>query len=185
MSRTLLVCVPSSNLSLAGDLAQFIRTDVLLACVRERVKNVHATYTVKNATHPDSGFPGSPPCTCVSFVCASTSTKSINPEIVFTLHIIERATSNGGGSPSRFSCFTRECQSPTFVVDTLFGSLLGGLTHTDSHTGGYPTQRPPSKDPPRLSCFWRRRLLAFSLLLPCAFPLYFYASDTGSLDENR
>lgn len=84
--------------SLSRDLvARFIRTDVLLACVRERVKNVHATHThtVTNATHPDSGFPGSPPCTCVYPLCVRplhfTLTQSINPEIVFTLHIIGEA----------------------------------------------------------------------------------------------
>lgn len=128
MSRTLLVCVPSSNLSLAGDLAQFIRTDVLLACVRERVKNVHATYTVKNATHPDSGFPGSPPCTCVSFVCASTSTQSINPEIVFTLHIIERATSNGGFSKPFFLLHSRMPIPHIRRGQTLW--LFAGGTHS-------------------------------------------------------
>lgn len=94
-----------------------------------------------------------------------TSTQSINPEIVFTLHII-------GGPPrgvlqAVFPAVHSGMPVPHIrVVDTLFDSLQRGtLTHTDIRTlwWGYPTQRPPSKDPPRLSCFWRRRLLAFSL----------------------
>lgn len=94
-----------------------------------------------------------------------TITQSINPEIVFTLHII-------GGPPrgvlqAVFPAVHSGMPVPHIrVVDTLFDSLQRGtLTHTDIRTlwWGYPTQRPPSKDPPRLSCFWRRRLLAFSL----------------------
>lgn len=60
-----------------------------------------------------------------------------------------------------------ECQSPTFV-DTLRGPDNGGLTHTRTLAWDIqPTQRPPSKDPPRLSCFWRRRRRLRSL---CVFP---------------
>lgn len=60
----------------------------------------------------------------------------------------------------------------------------GGLTHTDIRTlwWGYPTQRPPSKDPPRLSCFWRRRLFAFSLFF-CRRVLSHCASMLLTLDH--
>lgn len=84
-----------------------------------------------------------------------------------------------------FLRFTRECQYPTFVPWTHSLALhKGGLTHTDIRTlwWGYPTQRPPSKDPPRLSCFWRRRLFAFSLFF-CRRVLSHCASMLLTLDH--
>lgn len=146
--------------------AQFIRTDVLLACVRECVKNVHATHTLLQTPPTQTWVPRIR--VRVSFVCAPTSLH-FNPinqsRDSFTLHII-------GGPPrgvlqAVFPAVHSGMPVPHIrVVDTLFDSLQRGtLTHTDIRTlwWGYPTQRPPSKDPPRLSCFWRRRLLAFSL----------------------
>lgn len=171
--------------SLTRDLSEFIRTDVLLACVRECVKNVHATYThthtVTNATHPDSV--GSSDLLRVSFVCVRPAFHLFNPinQSGDSFHTSYHHLLRGIFTPFfLLSSFTRECQSPTFVRRGLFNEGDSHSTHTTAGGISNPI-RPPSKDPPRLSCFWRRRLLARSLFLCRA--LSHYASDT--LDENR
>lgn len=118
--------------------AQFIRTDVLLACVRECVKNVHATHTLLQTPPTQTWVPRIR--VRVSFVCAPTSLH-FNPinqsRDSFTLHII-------GGPPrgvlqAVFLRFTRECQYPTFVSWTHSWTLYKGelsLTQIFAHSGG-------------------------------------------------
>lgn len=170
--------------SLTRDLSEFIRTDVLLACVRECVKNVHAIHTHSHShkRHPprQCGFPRSPP---VSFVCVRPAFHLFNPinQSGDSFHTSYHHLLRGIFTPFfLLSSFTRECQSPTFVRRGLFNEGDSHSTHTTADGISNPI-RPPSKDPPRLSCFWRRRLLARSLFLCRA--LSHYASDT--LDENR
>lgn len=112
-----------------------------------------------------------------------TSTQSINPAIVFTLHI-SRGPPRRGVLQAVFPAVHSRMPIPHIrVVDTRFESFLRRThSHRFTHSGGYPTQRPPSKDPPRLSCFWRRRLLAFSLFF-CRRVLSHYASMLLTLDH--
>lgn len=120
--------------------AQFIRTDVLLACVRECVKNVHATHTPLQ-TPPTQTWVPRIFSVYVYPLCVGplhfTSTQSINPEIVFTLHIIGGHL--GGFFRPFFLRFTRECQYPTFVSWTHSLTLYKGelsLTQIFANSGG-------------------------------------------------
>lgn len=185
-----LVCVPFA-LSFSRAIPHFIRrTDVLLACVRECVKNMHARATQTHsccfcfdrclcARHTVTHYTAATHNRARGVILFPSSPCLPNQSIatVFTLHSIW---------PSTFFFFSlTECQSPTFV-DTLRGPDNGGLTHTRTLAWDIqPTQRPPSKDPPRLSCFWRRRRRLWSFVLSFALCFPSRASDTGSLDENR
>lgn len=153
--------VLSLSLSFSRAIPHFIRTDVLLACVRECVKNMHARATQTHsccfcfdrclcARHTDTHYTAATHNRVILFP-SSPCLPNQSIATVFTVHSIWPALSS-------FFSLT-ECQSPTFV-DTLRGPDNGGLTHTRTLAWDIqPTQRPPSKDPPRLSCFWRRRRL--------------------------
>lgn len=171
--------------SLTRDLSEFIRTDVLLACVRECVKNVHATHTLIQSQTPPTQTVWVPRISSVYplCVCVRPAYHLFNPinQSGDSFHTSYHHLLRGIFTPFfLLSSFTRECQSPTFVRRGLFNEGDSHSTHTTAGGISNPI-RPPSKDPPRLSCFWRRRLLARSLFLCRA--LSHYASDT--LDENR
>lgn len=130
--------------SLTRDLSEFIRTDVLLACVRECVKNVHAIHRHSHShkRHPprQCGFPGSPPCilcVCVFAPRFTCSTQSINPEIVFTLHII----TSSGESSRRFFFFLPSLGNGNPPHSSVVDSSTSG-THTALTLllEGYPTR---------------------------------------------
>lgn len=186
---------PRISLALSRDLvAQFIRTDVLLACVRECVKNVHATHTPLQT--PPTQTVGSPDLLRVR-VCVYplyvrplhfTSTQSINPEIVFTLHIIGGHL--GGVLQAVFPAVHSGMPVPYIrAVDTLFDSSQRGThSHRYSHTLvgiSNPTTSFQGSTASQLFLATTTLRVLSLLLSPCAFPLCFYASDTGSLDENR
>lgn len=123
---------------------------------------------------------------CVSFVCAPTSLH-FNPinQSGDSFHTSYQLGGHlGGFLQTVFPAVHSRMPIPHIrVVDTLFESFLRGThSHRFTHSGGYPTQRPPSKDPPRLSCFWRRRLLAFSLFF-CRRVLSHRASMLLTLDH--
>lgn len=158
--RVTLVCVPSARARAIHSLTllSFARTDVLLACVRECV-NVHAhthycwcrgccywslcvcapseqhtyTNTLRHTTHNLRRPPLPLIADRVSFV------------FHFPINQPDSFHTSYHWAPFSFTVFrSRQSISP----------LIGGHSHVRTHTQRNPdTQRPPSKDPPRLSCF--------------------------------
>lgn len=105
-----------------------------------REERARHTHTVTNATHPDSV--GSPELLRVSFVCVfaprfTCSTQSINPEIVFTLHII----TSSGESSRRFFFFLPSLGNANPPHSSVVDSSTSG-THTALTLllEGYPTR---------------------------------------------
>lgn len=128
--------------SLTRDLSEFIRTDVLLACVRECVKNVHATHTLTQSQTPPTQTVWVPRISSVYPLCVfaprfTCSTQSINPEIVFTLHII----TSSGESLRGFFFFLPSLGNANPPHSSVVDSSTSG-THTALTLllEGYPTR---------------------------------------------
>lgn len=158
--RVTLVCVPSARARAIHSLTllSFARTDVLLACVRECV-NVHAH------THY---------CWCRGCcywslcVCAPSEQHTYTNTLRHTTHNLRRSPLPLIADRVSFVFHFPINQPVSFHTSyhwapfscTVFRSrqsiapLIGGHSHVRTHTQRNPdTQRPPSKDPPRLSCF--------------------------------
>lgn len=177
--------VLSLSLSFSRAIPHFIRTDVLLACVRECVKNMHARATQTHsccfcfdrclcARHTDTHYTAATHNRVILFP-SSPCLPNQSIATVFTLHSIWPALSS-------FFFRLRNANLPHSW--TLFAVQTTGDSLTLAHSLGISNQ--PNDLLPRI-----HRVSAvsgdddddFVLSFALCFPSR--ASDTGSLDENR